>query len=201
MSQPDLIVWDFGGVLNANVVNGRFVWADDMKADLGIDPVAFSETLFASGKMSRIVRGEMDLRDVVAEFLEGYGGDVSADALIEYWFAKDARVDPVTLDLLTRYPARHVIGTNNEARRARFIEEEMGFGGRVERVFASGRLGIAKPEPGFFEAIETWSGAAPAAILLVDDNEPNIVAAEARGLRGFHFTAETRGVLSIALGL
>lgn len=32
MSQK-IIVWDFDGVLNANIVAGRFVWGDTLMAD------------------------------------------------------------------------------------------------------------------------------------------------------------------------
>ncbi|MEL6242022.1 MAG: HAD family hydrolase [Pseudomonadota bacterium] len=55
---------------------------------------------------------------------------------------------------LNRSNARHVIGTNNERRRAAYIEDQMSFGSLVEQVFASGRIGHAKPDPEFFGHIE-----------------------------------------------
>ena len=46
------IAWDFDGVLNRNIVDGRFVWADTLEDDLGISVAAlqkgiFNSTLFA----------------------------------------------------------------------------------------------------------------------------------------------------------
>lgn len=199
MSNFDLIVWDFDGVLNRNVVKGRFVWADNLQADLGIDQAALSAFVFGSGRMRGIVRGEEDLRDVVAEFLDGH--EVSPDDLLAYWFQKDALPDQDVIGWLKAHPARHVIGTNNEARRAAYIENEMGFSDLVERVFASGRLGIGKPDAAFFRHIEAWAGVIPDRILLVDDHAPNIEAVQALGWQGFHFTDETREALPQTLGL
>ena len=198
---PQLIVWDFDGVLNRNVVSGRFVWSDNLKQDLGLSPTSLQSFLFRSGRMRGVVRGQEDLRDAVAEWLEAESSDVSADALLSYWFQKDALPDADVLGWLAEIPARHVIGTNNEARRAAYIEEAMGFSDIVERVYASGRLGVGKPDGGFFAAIEAWSGVPVSATLLIDDHAPNVEAAIARGWQAFHFTDETRESLPNAMGL
>lgn len=201
MAQPDLIVWDFDGVLNANVVDGRFVWADTLQADLGIDPQQLSAHLFASGLMRRVISGQVDLRDVVGDWLTDIGQPVTADEMLAYWFDKDALPDAEVLGLLRAHPARHVIGTNNEARRAAYIETVMGFGDQVDHVFASGRMGCAKPDAVYFKQIEDWAGLSGAQILLVDDTLPNIEACTARGWQGFHFTDATRTDLPSVLGL
>ena len=197
----ELVVWDFDGVLNANMIGGRFVWADRMQDDLGIDPNAFSDFLFASGLIRAVVRGEHDLLEVCADWLAQNGHAVPARAFLSYWFEQDARPDPAVIAWMQAHPARQVIGTNNETHRSAFIETAMGFSRLVERVFSSGRLGVAKPEAGFFEAIEEWSGVAPGRILLVDDSAPNVAAVEARGWQGFHFTEATRAALPERLGL
>ncbi|MFZ5964819.1 HAD family hydrolase [Thalassococcus sp. BH17M4-6] len=198
---PALIVWDFDGVLNANVVQGRFVWADRLQADLGIDPKAFSSALFGSGVARRVMRGQIDLRKFVADWLAAQGHDLSAEAFLDYWFTRDVHPDAQVLGWLTAHPARHVIGTNNERHRAAFIEGPMGFGARVDHIFASGRMGVAKPDPGFFAQIERWAGLPPRDILLIDDTAANIAACTARGWRGFHFTDQTRADLPRVLGL
>ncbi|MEX0287068.1 MAG: HAD family hydrolase [Paracoccaceae bacterium] len=196
-----LIVWDFDGVLNANIRDGRFVWADRLQDDLGVDPGAFSDFVFRSGRIRDVVRGRLDLRDVVAGWLSDQGHDITADAFLDYWFANDAIPDEQVTGWMMKAAGRRVIGTNNEARRAAYIEGPMGYGARVERVFASGRMGVAKPDAGFFEAIEQWSGAAPRDILLIDDSLPNIEACIERGWQGFHFSVATRNALPQRLGL
>ncbi|MEM7268667.1 MAG: HAD-IA family hydrolase [Pseudomonadota bacterium] len=195
MTALELIVWDFDGVLNANVVDGRFVWADDLEVDIGISPDALRKHLFADGKFLPVVRGEVDLLDVVATMLIKLDVDVSADDLIAYWFEKDAHADERVLAHLSR-PYRHVIGTNNEALRAAFIEGAMGLGARVEHVFASGRIGVAKPDEAYFRQIEAWSGLSGAQIALIDDAPRNVEAAEALGWRAHLFTENGHDALT-----
>ncbi len=194
-----LIAWDFDGVLNANIVDGRFVWADDVEADWGVDKSAMVDHLFGSGLIHRIVRGQLDLRVALGDWLHVSHPQVDADAFLAYWFAKDARPDPNVVAWLNNHSARHVIATNNEARRATYIESEMGFGALVERVFASGRMGVAKPDAAYFAAIEQWSGYAPQHHVLIDDTRPNVDAARARGWSAFHFTDQSRDGLAAFL--
>ncbi|MEM8731319.1 MAG: HAD-IA family hydrolase [Pseudomonadota bacterium] len=197
----DLLVWDFDGVLNANIVDGRFVWADRLHMDLGIDPQAFSDFIFRSGRMREVVSGRMDLLDVVGPWLADQGHSIAAPEFLRYWWQRDARPDGEVMGWARAVPVRQVIGTNNEGHRARYIEEEMDVAHLVEQIFASGRMGVAKPDPGFFQHIQDWAGVPPDRILLVDDNAPNIAAAQDLGWHGFHFTPESRALLPGRLGL
>ena len=199
--QPKLIVWDFDGVLNANIRNGRLFWADAMTADLGVPVEAFTAHFFASGLFNRIVRGELDLRDALWQWLDGIDTDVSADVFLHYWLSHDAHPDSEVIGWLRTHPARHVIGTNNEPYRAAYIEKDMGFADVVEHIFASGRMGVAKPQEAFFRQVEVWANVAPANILLVDDTLGNIEACQSFGWRGFHFTPQTRSELPALLGV
>lgn len=194
-----IIVWDFDGVLNANIVDGRFVWADRVEADWGLSLEALQADIFHPACIRQIVRGARDLRAELARFLAAQGHDIDPDAFLAYWFEQDARPDPEVVAHLTRPAARHVIGTNNEARRAAYIETDMGFGARVERVFASGRMGCAKPEDAYFAQIEDWSGAPAAHHILIDDSARNVEAAQTRGWDAFHFTDQTRNDLAAFL--
>ncbi|WP_052249519.1 HAD family hydrolase [Tateyamaria sp. ANG-S1] len=138
------------------------------------------------------MRGQADLRAELVEWIDFAGHDVDADAFMAYWFAKDALPDAEVLAHLNRPGVRHVIGTNNEPRRAGYIENQMGFGSRVERIFASGRIGHAKPDAEYFTHIEDWSEAPTPAHVLIDDTKRNVDAAQARGWDAFHFTDQTR---------
>ncbi len=190
--QP-VVVWDFDGVLNTNIVDGRFVWADQLAEDWGVDRHDLAAHVFAPDNIGRIMRGQLDLRDAVLAWRDAAGHDFGPDAFLRYWFDKDAHPDAETISQLDRAGLRHVIGTNNERRRAAYIETEMGLGARVEQLFASGRMGCAKPDAAYFAPIEAWSGAKLHA--LIDDTARNIAAAAARGWRVFHFTDDTRAGL------
>lgn len=56
-----------------------------------------------------------------------------------------------------------------------------------DRAFVSGRMGVTKPDPAIFAAVETESGLAPAALLFTDDRADNIAAAAVRGWATHHF--------------
>ncbi|WP_299688453.1 HAD family hydrolase [uncultured Tateyamaria sp.] len=196
MSPQPILVWDFDGVLNANIVDGRFVWADRLMQDWGVDRDEMAADVFHPDRIGRIMRGQLDLRDVVDDWRLRAGHSFDPDAFLAYWFARDARPDAMVVAHLARPGLRHVIGTNNEARRAAFIGAEMGFGPRVERIFASGLMGCAKPDSAYFEQIEAWSAAPPSAHALIDDTARNVAAAQARGWRAYHFTDATRDGLT-----
>lgn len=197
----ELVVWDFDGVLNDNMVDGRFVWIDDMERDLGLSLRRFSEHLFASGRMRSVITGREDLRDVLCPWLLAEGSACTPQDVLDYWFAKDALPDAQVVGWLTQSPARHVIGTNNEGHRAMFIEQHMGFGDLVERVFASGRMGVAKPDDGFFQAITDWADVPPERCLLIDDTAANVAAAQSLGWHGLVFDKTTRAQVPHLLGL
>jgi 2-haloacid dehalogenase len=57
------------------------------------------------------------------------------------------------------------------------------FLGEFEQSFVSGRLGLLKPDPRIYEALEQGTGLAGADLLFVDDRDENIAAAAARGWR------------------
>ncbi len=203
MTDFKVVAWDFDGVLNRNIVAGRFVWQDTFEADLGHAPQGFQTAVFGNG-YEAVMTGREDLATRVQAWADLVGFAPGAEALIAYWFAKDARPDPMTVALMDRLAARgirQVIATNNEARRARYIADDMGFAGRVEQIFASGHLGVIKPDPAFFQTVTDTLGVAPGEMLLIDDLARNVDAARALGWQAFHFTDDTRDDLPGRLGL
>lgn len=61
-----------------------------------------------------------------------------------------------------------------------FLEE-------FDRSYVSARLGLIKPDPAIYAAVEDDCGLAPGALLFTDDMPENIAAAEARGWRAHLF--------------
>jgi len=188
MKRLRCIAWDFDGVLNRNVVNGQFVWQEKL-GEVGIEKQQFEAFMFADGFWP-IMRGEEDLLHRLARFCEHAGLSVAAEDLLQHWFASDSYPCPNMLRLMARLQStglRQIIATNNEHRRSTYIEQEMGYGARVEKVYSSGRMGVAKPDLGFFRAIEKDTGLAPDQILFVDDYRQNTDAASACGWQVHHF--------------
>ena len=196
-----LVAWDFDGVLNQGFQGGFFLWQSTFEADLGVSAEEFTQYFFGSGRFDTVLTGKRDLLELLADYTSDCAVPHSPRKVLDYWLSKDARPDPQVLDWLKRCSRPGVIATNNEAHRADFIWNTMGFRDHLQKIFASGNLGVKKPGERFFAAIEDWSNLPPADHLLIDDSEKNIVAARARGWRAFHFTDESRGELPNVLGI
>ena len=196
-----LVAWDFDGVLNRGFDGGFFLWQASFEADLGVSAAVFTDFMFNSGQFDAILTGKRDLLDLLADWIAAHSVPHSAEAVLDYWLGKDAHPDPQVMDWLAACPIPGVIATNNEAHRAKYIWEIMGLRDKVQKIFASGPLGVKKPAAKFFKAIEDWSGLAPQDILLIDDSEKNILAANALGWQTFHFHADSRDTLPEILGL
>lgn len=196
-----LIAWDFDGVLNKGFQGGFFLWQETFEADLGVSAAVFADFMFGSGAFNAVLTGQRDLKDLLAAWKAAHAVPHDVEVVLDYWLSKDARPDDEVLRWLAACPVPGVIATNNEAHRARYMWEVMGFRHRMQHIFASGPLGVKKPDPRFFAAIEDWSGHAPEDILLIDDAEKNIAAAADRGWKTFHFTDATRAGLPQVLGI
>ncbi len=197
----DLAVWDFDGVLNVNPGGEIFPWVRRLDRDVGVPPDSFRAFLRAPGQAREVLKGEADLLARLDAWIAREGHAITAQAFLEHWLRADDRPDEEAAAWLAAHSGRKVVGTNNPPARARYIRERTAAGRLAEAVFASGEIGAAKPDPGFFRAIEDWSGLAPGAILLIDDSAENCAAAARRGWSVFRFGPETRGLLPRALGL
>ena len=196
-----VVAWDFDGVLNRSWAEGADTWARDFQLETGHSLQSYYEHVFAES-FHRVITGGEDVRDRVTSWIDRVGAPVTADALLAWWFAKDARPDLETMELMAELHSRgirQVIATNNEPRRTAFIRDVMGFGEQVEAIFASGDIGVMKPDPAYFAHIVDALKVQPADMLLIDDREANVEAAIKGGWHGFHFTNETRGQLAARL--
>jgi 2-haloacid dehalogenase len=57
-----------------------------------------------------------------------------------------------------------------------------------DRAYVSGRMGLTKPDPAIYAAVEQDCGLPPERLLFTDDRADNIAAAAARGWGVHHFT-------------
>jgi len=198
-----VVAWDFDGVLNRNVQNGVFAWSRNFERDLGLSITSFSAHLFG-GRFQKAMVGEACLVEIVTEWTERNGAHGRVGEILDYWFNQDALPDHETLAIVGALKARgvrNVMATNNEIHRTSYIESAMGFDAHVERIFAAGRMKMAKPDAAYFAHIEEELQVDPASVLLVDDMYENILAARSRGWQAFHFTEGAHDALSSALGL
>ena len=190
MDDVKVIAWDFDGVLNNNIENGRFVWSRTFERDLGL-PLADFHTYLFHGRFQQAMVGDADLKDLISDWLKTHDTAHSADDILDYWFARDALTDAQMLSCLKQVNIRgrrNIIATNNEVYRANYIEHDMGFSQHVDQIFAAGRMRIAKPSLDYFKHIEQALRLPPSAFLLIDDMAENIDAAWQAGWKAHHHT-------------
>ena len=186
-----IVAWDFDGVLNAGTRDGRFLWTGGLEAAWGVPPRALAD-LFAD--WDPVMTGRED----IAARVTRWGRIADVEGFLRWWFAADTFPDAEMLALmegLRDRGIRQIIATNNERRRAAYIEGPMGYGTLVERVFASGRMGLRKPDPAFFDAVTRALDVGPDRMVLIDDLARNVDAARDRGWEAFHLTPSARRTL------
>ena len=128
--------------------------------------------------------GQGDLLTIIEPLLAEFGVTAPLEDLYrDIWLA--AVPVPASLDLVRAVRAAGYgvhLGTNQERHRAAWMRTTLGYDALFDASCYSCELGAAKPTPAFFAAAARRIGAAPAAILFVDDVAENVAGARAAGL-------------------
>lgn len=187
----DIVMMDVDGVLvSGRPQDGAHLFTD-IERDLGMSLETLQQHFFQP-RWPSIVTGKKDLMPELAEILAQIAPHVSAEALAEYWFRNDSRIDQSVLAAIDAHRAtgRQVfLATNQEHRRAHYLMVDMDIAAHVDGIFYSAAIGHRKPDPAFYAHITQALDAQPDRILLVDDTEANILAARAFGWHGVHWGA------------
>jgi putative hydrolase of the HAD superfamily len=196
-----VLMLDVDGVLvTGRPRDGKHLFTD-LEEELGV-PLERLQREFFAVHWPEIVVGQAALEPRLSAVLAEIAPDVSAAALIDYWFANDARIDAEVLagvDRLRASGIRVLLATNQEHLRAKYLMETMGLNRHVDGVAYSAALGYRKPMPEFYAGAARVAGVEPRELLLVDDVRDNIDAAIAAGWRGaVDRRAAARGLARLA---
>jgi len=192
IDQIRAIAWDFDGVLNRAGVAGKdglYRWQHRMAEEFGVETAGLARQVFGTDRRAMLT-GKEDILDRIEHWVRDYKFEGDADDILELWFDAETDLDDDLQRVVSQMDAAgltQVIATNNEARRARYIMNEAGMQDVVDGVFASGEMGVMKPDAAFFIQIEEALGLDPAEILLIDDLERNTDAADKRGWLTWHY--------------
>ena len=192
----DLVVFDFDGVLNRSYDAGGFLWARNLERDLGFTSTALDAVLFLNDFKS-IVVGARDLAAVLDEALPTINARCTTAEFMDYWFRSDLIPCHELLGFIDRLRAagiRCVLGTNNERHRAGYIWDTL-LKTRMDALYSSGLMGVAKPDTCFFQRIQDEAGCAPGRILLIDDFAENVAAARTLGWQAVQYGNFAKGLL------
>ena len=176
---PAAVVFDIGNVL--------IEWQPERYFDSRIGPERRA-AMFAAVDL----HGMNDRVDAGADFTETVLGTAAAHpdwrAEIEIWHDNWIEMASPQIDRSVRLMAAlqakriPVFSLTNFGRRTYEIAAEVyPFLSAFDRDFISGHLGVIKPDPAIYAALETETGLREGALLFTDDRVENIEAARRRG--------------------
>lgn len=132
------------------------------------------------------LRGEADFLDALPAVLARHGLDVSVEELYRaVWHSIE--VDETSMQLVERLRGDGYgvhLGTNQERRRAAYMRHDLGYDDRFDVSVYSCEIGVAKPDPAYFERAVAMIGSAADEVLFVDDRADNVEGARSAGLAG-----------------
>jgi putative hydrolase of the HAD superfamily len=158
-------------------------WATNLERDLGVSQARLQESFFTP-HFTDIVTGRAALRDRLAPVLAEIAPAVSCDVFIGYWFGNDAHLDQgllAQIDDMRAKGMRVELATVQEHERAAYLWTTLGLKNHFDAINYAADLGVTKPSPEFFHAIEARCGLASDDIFFIDDKATNVDAARALG--------------------
>jgi putative hydrolase of the HAD superfamily len=160
-------------------------WAATLERDLGLSSEILQAEFFRP-HWDDVALGRADLHDRLAPVLARHAPHLTSHWLVAYWFEKDAQIDTGLLDELTELRRTGVelhLATIQEAERAAWLWNTLGFRHRFDALHYSGDIGAKKTDAAFYAAVEARTGLSGAEVALIDDTPDNVDAARAAGWR------------------
>ena len=152
----------------------------------------FLADVFAAEKPA--LTGQVEFRPALAAVLERWGCPVSLEEAIDVWqlIQPHEQILEVVAELRSR-GCRVSLATNQQAERAAFMSDSLGYSTLFDDLFYSCEVGHAKPDPAYFAAVLDQLSQPGDTVLFVDDHPDNVVSARSAGLQGAVFDARTGG--------
>jgi FMN phosphatase YigB (HAD superfamily) len=202
---PALLALDVDGVLLDSRRGGRGPWQDAFGERFGVDARRLDETLFAA-PWAHVVTGRRPVEAALADALQELGWDMGVEAALDCWFEEDFVVEPAVLAAAAAWAGQGVplaLVSNQEPRRARYLEQRLAPLLPLSGTAFSGDLGALKSEPEFYDRADRRLGVADggASVVFLDDTAGNIDTAVRHGWTGIHFVPDEdwRGAVAGAL--
>ena len=186
-----LLALDVDGVLLDSQRGGRGPWQDAFGERFGVDPSRLNDTLFAA-PWADVIIGGRPIEAALAEALDQLGWTMGVEAALACWFEEDFVVDAAVLDAAAGWTKQGIplaLVSNQEPRRARYLEQRVAPLLAICGTAFSGDLGVVKSDPTFYGRAEVHIGLAHGApVVFLDDTLANVQVASAHGWTGIHFT-------------
>lgn len=174
-----LYIFDMGGVVvqNSDIFYKIFDY-------LNISENEFYQ--YSGTNIDQVSDGKITIPQFWQLFSERSGIPVSEDLFIKFFHPT---LDREVVQLITelKHTARVVCGTNTLDSHYQYHidhEEYAAF----DEVYASNKIGISKPNPGFFRYILEKENISPGESCFIDDMPENVAAADKLGIKALRYT-------------
>lgn len=182
------VFFDVDGVL-VNGIHARPElsrrWDETLMEDMGVDPQRFTQEFIFDVFVKKVSVGQMSVIDALERYLPSLGYKGSPMVFHHYWLMQDSVLNEPLLEVVRqlrqRTDLRLFIATNQEHLRATWLWSHLGLADSFEDIFYSARAGIRKPEPGFFDFIDSKIGRQAEPPLFFDDSPKVIDGARRHG--------------------
>lgn len=159
-------------------------WDENLLADLGVDPEQFAEKFIHDVFVKKVIVGRMGLIDALDRVLPQLGYRGSPLRFASYWLEHDSHLDTDLVKVARQLKAsgtKLYIATNQEHLRAQWLWQGLKLGEVFDDMFHSARIGIAKPQAGYFDEVTRRIGKQDEAPLFFDDRADIVAAARRAG--------------------
>ena len=176
-----LLALDVDGVILDPQRGGRGPWQLAFSERFGVDAGRLDETLFATA-WADVITGKRPVESALHEALQELGWGMGVDAALQCWFEEDFVTAPAVMAAATAWSQLGIplaLVSNQEPRRARFIEDRMAPLLPIDGVAFSGDLGVVKSDPAFYDQAEhrLGVGGPGQSVVFLDDTPRNVEAA------------------------
>lgn len=144
-------------------------------------------TAFFKGPFKEALTGNADLRDILPSYLVQWEWKGTTDEFLRLWFESECNVDNRVLGLIDEIRQKGTkvyLVSDNEARRAEYLTDEVGLGSHVDGAYFSSSLGVSKSDKEFFTKVLAEIQAEPEDVSYWDDDPKNIEVAKQVGING-----------------
>jgi putative hydrolase of the HAD superfamily len=173
-----LYIFDMGGVVsrNCDVIPDILRYLDVTEEDF---------LTFAGDNLGKFFNGKVSADEFWAQFSSRYGQEVKEELFGKFFHPS---IDPEVIALIRQLKERSrvVCGTNTFDPHYD-VHSSRGDYAIFDAVFASNKIGLAKPDPKFYRYILKHEGVHPEDSFFVDDTEVNVLSAERMGINAHLF--------------
>ena len=182
----DAVLCDIDGVLR------HWPPAEELELAYGLPAGSLAAAHFVPSRLNPAITGKMtdeQWRSAAANDLAAVCGSADrARAAVKAWSMLEPRIDPEVVSLLAK--AREMVTVALVSDATTRLEQDLArheLSTLAHMVVSSARIGVAKPDPGFYTIAADNVGAPVDRCLFIDDTPANVAAARGLGMTAIHY--------------